>query len=294
MKTPLRLIFLIVFGILLQAFSFERIDYRDGIRKNVCKEFRNDVLVYYAFVDSEETAPRTEFDVQSTLDSMEVALKWLNDKARECNIELNIKSDYYFGSEFTTTRKILENGTVYTTATTPKLIKGLEELNSWSDGIASRIDKDIQNTKKDGIPEVKNHGNKEKLAAHLIDEHTVESIVLLFMANNFFKKDISTPVNHMNSNDLKFATVSYKYPAIIAQNILSFFGASDLGESINRRNTKKIKLTYDFFPKDIMQDVYGLDINTLDIGDYTKHLIGWQNNLDSKYNIIVTDNIANF
>ncbi len=294
MKIPYKQLILIGFLVLLQGFTFKRIDYRDGIRNNVCKELKDEILVYYIFVDSKETAPWTEFDIQSTIDSLETAVNWLELKARENNIQLNIITDYYIGTEYTTIRKNLEYGSVYNTATTPNLRKGLTELNRWSDGIAARVGKDIRVVNKDGIPEIKNPRNKERLAAHMRDEYKVESVALLFMVNNYFQNDISLVVNHMNTNDLEFAIVSYKYPTVIARNILTLFGAADLNSSIYRRNDKKIRLAQGFFPNDIMQDVHEKTLNTLEIGEFTKYLIGWEKELDSKYNILLTDNIASF
>lgn len=282
------------FVLVFQGFTFKRIDYRDGIKNNVCKELKDDVLVYYIFVDSKETAPWTEFDIQSTIDSLETAVSWLEQKASENNIKLNIITDYYIGNEYTTIRKNLEYGSVFNTATTPNIRKGFEELNKWADGIAARVGKDIQISNKDGIPEVKNPRNKERLVAHLRDEYQVESVAILYMVNNYFRNDISLTVNQMNTHDLEFAIVSYKYPSIIAQNILSLFGAADLSESLYRKNDKKIKLAEEYFPLDIMQDVYGKSLNLLEIGDFTKYLIGWNIKLEPKYQILLTDNLASF
>lgn len=294
MMISVRQLILIGFLIVFQSFTVKRIDYRDGIKNNVCKELKDEVLVYYIFVDSKETAPWTAFDIQSTIDSLEIAVKWLEAKAKENNIPLNIITDQYIGIEYTTIRKNLEFGSVLRTATTPNLKKGLEELNKWSDGIAARVGKDINIKNKDGIPELKNPRNKERLAAHLRDEYQVESVALLFLVNNYFQNDISITINHMNSEDLEFAIVSYKYPSIIAKNILNLFGAADLNQSIYRRNDKKIKIADNYFPDDIMQNVYGKSVNKLRIGDFTKYLIGWDNNLDKKYDNLLTDNIVSF
>lgn len=294
MKASFRQIILIGLLIVLQSFTIKRIDYRDGIRNNVCKELKGEVLVYYVFIDSKQTAPWTEFDIQSTIDSLETAINWIENKAKENNIALNIITDYYIGKEYTTIRKNLEYGSIASTAKTPSLKKGLDELNKWSDGIAARVGKEINVVNKDGIPEIKNPRNKERLAAHLRDEYHVESVALLFMVNNYYQSDISLTVNHMNTNDLEFAIVSYKYPSIIAQNILNLFGAASLNRSIYRRNDKKIKLANEYFPNDIMQEVYGKSLNSLKVGEFTKYLIGWEGDLDSKYDILLTDNIISF
>ena len=280
--------------ILFAGFSLERIDYRNGMYMNVCKDLRSNILVYFIFVDTKTTAPWTEFDLRSTLDSMEVAINWIEQKAKENNIQLNIVSDYYIGDEYATIRKNLPVETVIKSATTPNFNKGLKEINKWADNIAKRIGTEVNITEKDGIPEIKNPKNKERLVAHLRDEKQVESVALLYMVNNYYRNDISLTVNHLDTEDVEFSIVSYKYPAIIAQNILNLFGAADLSKTLYRRNDKKIKIAEDYFPNDIMRDVYAKAIGSLEIGEFTKYLIGWDTHLDPKYNTLLTDKVINF
>jgi hypothetical protein len=224
---------------------------------------------------------------------MDVAVQWLEKQAKLNGITLNIITDYYIGNETTTVRKNLTYETVDKTATTPTIRKGLTELNKWADGIAARVGKDVQITVKDGIPEIKNPRNKERLVAHLRDENQVESVALLYMVNNYYKTDISIPINQLNSNDVEFSIVSYKYPSIIAQNILNLFGAADLYKTLYRKNEKKIKLAEEYFPNDIMLDVYAKNIEHLEINELTKYLIGWNTELDEKYQPLLTDSRSN-
>ncbi len=293
MKSFLRTIFLFFVIILQSSFSLKRIDYRDGIRNNVCKELKDDILVYFIFVDTRTTAPWTEFDIRSTLDSMDVAVRWLEKQAKQANINLSIRTDYYIGSEYTTIKKNLSENSVEKTATTPNIKKGLESLNKWSDGIAARVGKDMDITTKDGIPEIKNPRNKERLIAHLRDEYHTESVALLYLVNNYYKSDISLAVNQLNTNDIEFTITSYKYPATIAQSIISLFGGADMYKSIYRRNDKKIRLAQGYFPDDIMQDTFGRNINNLTISSFTKYLIGWSSELEVEYSTLLTDKVAN-
>jgi len=85
MKYSLKLLTVFSLLILLTAFGFRRIDFRNGMYKNVCKDLSNDVLVYFIFVDSKVTAPWTDFDIRTTIDSMKVAADWLEDQARKNN-----------------------------------------------------------------------------------------------------------------------------------------------------------------------------------------------------------------
>ncbi len=289
-----KLSFLLFAFLLFTSFSPRRIDYREGMHMNVCKDLRSNVLVYFVFIDTKTTAPWTEFDIQSTIDSLETAIHWIEEKAHENNIQLNILSDYYFGEEFTTIRRNLPYETVKKSATTPGFKKGQEELNKWADNIARRIGTEVNIVEKDGIPEIKNPKNKERLVAHLRDEKQVESVALLYMVNNYYRDDISIVINHLDTEEVEFSIVSYKYPAIIAQNILNLFGAADLSKTLYRRNDKKIRFAKEYFPNDIMQDVYAKTVSSLEVGEYTKYLIGWNTKLDSKYHTLLTDKIVNF
>jgi hypothetical protein len=294
MKIFIRLVFLIVLIVIPTGYSFKRIDYRKGMRNNVCKVFKNDVLVYFIFVDSKETSPWTEFDIKSTIDSISVAVKWLELQARRNGISLNIITDYYIGEEYTTIKKALPMGSVIKSITEPNLRRGLAELNLWADNIARKAGTSFNILEKDGIPEIKNPKNKERLVAYMRDTKQVESVALLYMVNNYFRNDISISVNTMNSHDVEFGIVSYKYPSIIAQNILHLFGAADLYKTQYRRNEKKIAVAREHFPNDIMQDVYAKSLSKIEIGELTQYLIGWGQKLKPEYQPLLTDKFVNF
>lgn len=294
MKIFIRLIFLVVLMVIPTGYSFKRIDYRKGIRNNVCKVLKNDVLVYFIFVDSKETSPWTEFDIKSTIDSISVAVRWLELQARQKGISLNIITDYYIGEEYTTIKKALPMGSVIKSITEPNLRRGLIELNLWADNIAKKAGTSFNIIERDGIPEIKNPKNKERLVAFLRDTKQVESVALLYMVNNYFRNDISISVNTMNNHDVEFAIVSYKYPSTIAQSILQLFGAADLYKTQYRRNEKKIAFAGKYFPNDIMQDVYARSLGKLEIGELTQYLIGWRQRLEPEYQLLLTDKIASF
>jgi hypothetical protein len=294
MVTLVRLALLLVLLILPSGYSGRRIDYRRGIHNNVCKTLENNVLVYCIFVDSKETSPWTEFDIRTTIDSIQVAIRWLEDQARLNGISLNIITDYYIGEEYSTIKRALPMGSVVKSISEPNLRKGMEALNLWADNIARKAGSNFNITEKDGIPEVENPRNKERLVAFLRDSKQVESVALLYMVNNYFRNDISISVNTLNTYDVEFAIVSYKYPSVIAQSILHLFGAADLYKTYYRKNEKKILVGSEYFPDDIMQDVYARNISSLEIGEFTQYLIGWKKKLEADYHTLLTDRIANF
>jgi hypothetical protein len=284
-----RKLLIILLVLATSSFSIDRIDFTEGRYNNVCKSLTDNALLYMIFIDSKETSPWTEFDIRTTLDSMETAVQWIENLARENNIKLNILTDYYIGEEFTTIRKRLPNKSVIESINTPNLEKGIESLNAWGDRIARMAGSSLPIDKKDGIPEIEKPRNKERLIAYLRDKHNVESVALLFMLNNYFKEDISVPINTLISEDVEFAIVSYKYPSEIAHNFLHLYGACDVDESPYRRSKSKIEIAKKMLPDDIMQDPYAKSLNTLEISDFTKYMIGWSDTLDPIYQPLLKD-----
>jgi hypothetical protein len=269
-------------------------DYREGRYKNVCKDLRGSVLLYFVFIDSKYTAPWTEYDIQSTIDSVRAAITWLHTEARANKIPLNIKADFYIGPEFTTITRNLPEATVQESVTSPNMRKAKENLNRWSDAVSKIAGASVTLREKDGIPEIKPPKNKERLAAFLRDENKVESVAMFYLVNNYFKSDISIPVNIFDTEDVEFAIVSYKYAAEIVHNFLHLYGAADMHESVYRRQERKISILAEMYPNDIMQDPYGKAINKLDLSDYTKYLIGWSDELDPELEALMTDKMLNF
>lgn len=272
----------------------EKTDFEKGRFKNVCKDLRNDALLYFVFIDTKETSPWTEFDIVSTIDSIDSAIRWLETEAKKNGVRLKIKKDYYLGKDFATINRSLPGGSVQRSIAEPNMRTGIVNLNKWADNVARVAGESFFIVEKDGIPKQQSPRDKERLIAHLRDEFAVESVALLFMVNNYFRTDISIPVNTLSANQVEFAIVSYKYPAEIAHNFLHLYGAADLQASPYRRSAKKIRAGMEYFPNDIMQDPYSRDIKSLEIGDYTKYLIGWTNELEEKYRPLLTDTFANF
>jgi len=294
MKIFKNCLFFILAAFFLSSMGIHRIDYKTGMHKNVCKDFRNDILAYFIFVDTKETSPWTEFDIRSTLDSVNVAISWLNQQAIDNNINLKIRANYFIGKPYATVKKNLTMGTVQKTLTNSGLKQGFKDLNSWTDYIAKKVGVTLNIPEKDGIPEIKSPKNKERLVAFLRDENSVESVALIFMVNNYYRDDISVAVNVQNTEDIEFAIVSYKYPAEIAHNILALYGAAPMNKSVYRKVDKKIKQLEQAFPKEIMLDPYAKNIKQLTISPYTKYLIGWTDKFDTQYNDLLTDGIVTF
>jgi len=285
---------LVILSFILSSALPERIDYNLGRYNNVCKDLKNDALLYFVFIDSKETSPWTEFDIKSTIDSLSVAVKWIQAEANKSNIPLKIKTDYYIGNEYATINRSLPKGSVLQSISDPNLEKGTYSLNKWSDYVAKIAGASFYITDKDGIPVLQNPRDAERLIALLRDEYSVESVALLFMVNNYYRTDISIALNTMTQDHVEYAIVSYKYPSEIAHNFLHLYGASDLYETAFRKSDSKIRKAQQWFPNAVMQDPYAKNINDLEICDYTKYLIGWTEELNEEYKILLQDKFIKY
>jgi len=288
-----KLILLLIF-VTTSSASTPSFDFVNGRHNNVCKDLKNDVLLYFVFIDSRTTYPWTEFDILTTIDSIQVAARWLEAQAKENEIPLNIKTDYYIGDEFTTIERNLPAKSIEEVIETQNLIKGMESLNRWGDYVSKIIGESLYIKEKDGIPVQKRPSNKERLIAFLRDEYHVESVGLLFMINNYFRSDISMGINTLHNDDVEFSVVSYKYPSEIAHNFLHLYGAADLDRSHFRRSSGKIKLAKEAFPDDIMSEVYARSLNGLKIDEFTAYMIGWTEELDDTYEPLLTERFTLF
>lgn len=289
MKGFIRLGLIFIF-LILAGFDIRNLNFEKAKNNNVCKELKGKVLLYLIFVDSDETFPWTEFDIETTLDSVNNAVKWLEKQAENSNIILNIKTDYYIGTEKTVKRD-LPRESVKVSITEPDLKQGMHDLNYWADRVVREVGESLPVINKEGLTEIDKPRNKERLVAYLRDYYHVESVALFFMVNNYFKKDISVPMNVLTSEDVEFSIVSYKYSSVVAHNLLHLFGAADLYETPFRHSKKKIDFAKNEFPSEIMHDPYGKSLNQLNISEFTKYLIGWSNDLNAKYKTLLKDKL---
>lgn len=269
-------------------------DFRVGRNNNVCKDLRNDVLLYFVFVDTRTTSPWTEFDILTTIDSIQVAARWLELQARKSDIKLNIKTDYYIGDQYAVIQRNLPKNSIKGVVAEQNLVNGMKSLSRWGDNISKTIGESLYIKEKDGIPALRKPGNKERLIAFLRDEYQVESVAFMLLVNNYYRSDISLAVNSLHNDDVEFSVVSYKYPSEVAHNFLQLYGAADLHKSPFRRSPRKIKLANQIFPDDIMTDVYARSLNDLEIGAFTRYMIGWTEEVNKELEPLLTERFTLF
>jgi len=254
---------------------------------NVCKKLYGDVVLYAIFVDtkSTNTQPWSDYDIKSTLDSIQMASHWLENKAAENGMPLNIKVKYHQNKKKIPIAAELPRKTLSGTIFFPNIAVGLQRLSHWANKVA-KIAGDALPPDTSSIITTKNKLNdKERLIARLRDIYKTDNVVLMFFLNNYFKEEISVTLNTESFTDIEYAVVSFKNPTVIAHEFLHFFGAWDLYITPfdkKRSIRKKKKMAMKEFPNEVMAFTYR-DLDSLEISPFTKYLIGWENKLDEKY-----------
>jgi len=84
-------IFTLLLTILLSAC---RTAAMGSIGNNVCKTLEKKTVLYAIFVDSDATHPWSEYDINSTLDSIQVSVDWIIKQANESGINLSIDIEH--------------------------------------------------------------------------------------------------------------------------------------------------------------------------------------------------------
>src|SRR6185503_19655849 len=105
------------------------------VDNNVCKKLEGNVVLYAIFVDTRYTQPWSEYDITSTLDSINKAMKWLEKIAIENNIPLNINVKYHQNGRIIPIVANFPDKTLSGTLFSPLPSFGVPKLDRWSDRI---------------------------------------------------------------------------------------------------------------------------------------------------------------
>jgi hypothetical protein len=263
-----------------------------SVNNNVCKTLSGKVVLYAIFVDSKYTNPWSNYDIESTLDSIEKAVGWIEKKAIEDSIRLDISIDFHKTSQGRIPVKSdLPKKTLSATLYKKPLWSGIKDIYRWADKIAAEAGKSLP--KDTSITtNIKNDlKTRERLIARLRDIHRTDKVVLMYFINNYYKDEFSVTFDISNDNNVEFSVVSFKNPAVIAHEFLHIFGAYDLYITpfdIKNKDKKKKDKLMQMFPNEIMAFTYR-EINKLNISDFSKYLIGWKKELPVEYQKLLLD-----
>lgn len=271
---------LVLLVILFSCQSYHRIATIDN---NVCKTLHKKTVIYAVFVDSEGTHPWSAFDINSTLDSINISMKWLQKQAAMNSVDLSMELHYAKKNETIPFKEEFKYKTF--SATLFKYIdlnKGIKLVDEWSNNVAKDVARTIPNDSSRIILTNNKSNDRERLIAKLRDIHKTDNIALIYFINNYYENEISVTFHSGNTDKTEYAIVSSKDPSVIAHEFLHLFGALDLYITpfdkrvwTNQRKRKAMKK----YPNEIMAFAYR-DIDSLTISPLTKYLIGWDNKID--------------
>lgn len=257
-----------------------------SVRNNVCKSLEKKTILYAVFVDSDETHPWTEYDINSTLDSIQVSIDWLHQQAALHRKSLEIKLEYAINASKDSVIPFKEDFQFKTLSGSlfkySDLTKGIDLVDKWSDAVSKDVARTLPDDTSDVILSKNRSNNRERLIAKLRNKYKTDNVALIFFINNYFENEVSVAFHTSSGTETEFAVVSNKQPAVIAHEFLHLFGAWDLylspfDRSVFAKFRKRKAMKR--YPNEIMAFAHR-DIDSLNISPLTKYLIGWDNKLE--------------
>ncbi|MDF3027537.1 MAG: hypothetical protein K0S23_1844 [Fluviicola sp.] len=246
--------------------------------QNTCNVLKDSVLIYAIFVDTDIYHPWTEFDINTTMDSLEKATKWLQQKAADFSKPLHFECiNYHNGGKLTIYEKTAKvslgiNGLFIKTK------KKTKQLISWSDGISRIAGKGLKYTPSTKISKRLRIMNVQTLNQALRDKFQRENVSILFFVNGYYENHPSYTFNSESNRFAEYSIITNKNPAMISHEILHLFGAVDLypNNTYPNFNFKELEENY---PNEIMR-IQHKEISKLMISPISAYFVGWQDSLD--------------
>ncbi len=252
------------------------------VDNNVCKKLSGKVILYAIFIDSKYTHPWSEYDINSTLDSINNAKIWLEKKAAENGVPLTIEIKYHQNGKTIPITNNFPDKTLSGTLFSPIPLVGVPKIDRWSDRIARTAGLSLPKDTSKIVKTPNRLTDRERLIARLRDMYKTDNVAVMYFVNDYYSEDISLALHTGVTTAPEYAVVSFKRPAVIAHEFLHLFGALDLYITPFDRKKKSIKkkaAIMKLFPDEIMAFTFR-QIDSLNISSFTKYLIGWQNELD--------------
>ncbi|MES2798856.1 MAG: hypothetical protein V4638_02465 [Bacteroidota bacterium] len=282
-----KLKYLFIATILLGAlYSCKSYSHISSTRNNVCKTLEKKTILFAVFVDSDKTHPWLEYDIKSTMDSIQIATTWLEKQATLQGKSISIQVQYGINiakDSVIPFREEFKYGTLSQTLFKyTDLRKGLGMVDDWSNNVSKDVGKMFALDTSEIVLTKNKPNSRERLIAKLRNQYKTDNIALIFFINNYFENELSVTFHSSSSTETEYAIVSDKQPAVIAHEFLHLFGAWDLyispfdrGIVTKMRKRRAMKR----YPDEIMAFAYR-DIDSLSISPLTRYLIGWDNVMD--------------
>jgi len=262
---------------------------------NVCKTLKDSVIIYAIFVDVNSYHPWTQYDVDSTLDSLKKATSWIEDLAIKNNKTLTITPVIHSQQSklSLSEHKIkpydlsLDLGLLHSSNR-----KKIRTVDAWADKIAIYASKGVKKTEERKMKTKNKVSNLERLIARLRNQYRTDNVAVMFFVNGYYENTASASYHtYSNGPDVEYSIITNKNPAVIVHELLHLFGAVDLyPTTMHNFNYTEIEENY---PNEIMR-IQHKSLNKLMLSPITEYYIGWIDDLDHdntrllyhKYNVL--------
>lgn len=252
--------------------------------QNVCGLLKDSVVVYAIFVDVDQYHPWTVYDIESTMDSLNKAMSWVEGQAAANKQRLGIVSVMHEQQSKWSISEARAKPTVLRLnlnllGSYKKKHQG--HVDAWADKIATYAAKGVKKPTETKLGTKSKVVNVERLVARLRDLYETDNVALLFFLNGYYENHPSMSLHtYSNGPAVEYSIITNKNPAVIAHEFLHLFGAIDLYPHPAHRtfNYKELEAAY---PNELMR-IQHTSINSLMLSPITKYYIGWQKNLDKE------------
>lgn len=301
MKYFLLLIFPILFltncgGLNRTTVIYNTCEYVSPSRNlNVCKTLKDSVILYAIFVDVNSYHPWTQYDIDSTLDSVKKSMNWIEKLAKENNKKLSINTVIHSQqSKLSLSETKIKPYDLKLDLNLLHSIEGrkVNTVDNWADKIATYASKGVKKTEERKMKTKNKVSNLERLIARLRNQYRTDNVAVMFFVNGYYENNPSASYHtYSNGPKVEYSIVTNKNPAVISHEFLHLFGAIDLYPNARHNfNYKELEETY---PDELMR-IQHKSLNKLMISPITKYYIGWANDLDQdntrmlyhKYNVL--------
>ena len=247
--------------------------------RNVCKTLKDSVVIYAIFVDVDQFHPWTEFDIASTLDSVDIAKNWILSQADTFGTKLSIKVIHHEqSSKHSFHERKAKAYPLNLNYLNSSRRKHENHVFGWADIISKYAGRSVKKRPSSKVGTQIKISNTERLIAALRDKYETDNVALMFFVNGYYEDFPSVTFNIHYDNKVEFGIITGKKPAVIAHEFLHLFGAIDLYPHQNFRcfNYPELESLY---PNEIMR-IQHKNIDKLMLSPITRYYIGWQDDLD--------------
>ena len=245
---------------------------------NVCGHLKDSVVLYCIFVDVNSYHPFSQFDVNSTMDSVRKATEWLECQAEYMHIPLSIQPVLHKTHNKVTLQEWKTPAALHGFKRPFTKRKYASYTNKWTDFIAKYAGRSVKQKNTGRIKTRVKAYNLESLIHILRNNYQTDGMAVMFFVNGYYEREACMSFNiYNNGPHPEYAVITHKNTSAIAHEFLHLFGGIDLYPHRHHPGFNYADLE-EIYPNEIMRIAHK-DINKLMLSPITKYYIGWQDDI---------------